>query len=76
MEGVYFPVRVMKKLKAAGVKDRVNLLARRDELAEMGLSDYDVRLVWRRLGIKPALSADGAPVNGGDSAGSEGRRWA
>ena len=26
MEGVYFPVRVMKKLKAAGVKDRVDLL--------------------------------------------------
>ena len=71
MEGVYFPVRVMKKLKAAGVKDRVDLLARRDELAEMGLSDYDVRLVRRRLGIKPVLSAEGVPVNGGDSAGSK-----
>ena len=71
MEGVYFPVRVMKKLKAAGVMDRVDLLARRDELAEMGLSDYDVRLVRRRLGIKPVLSAEGVPVNGGDSAGSK-----
>ena len=70
MEGVYFPVRVMKKLKAAGVLDRADLLERLDALAEMGLSDYDVRLVRRRLGVKPSLLGEaGAGGSGGAEAG-------
>ena len=65
MEGVYFPVRVMKKLKAAGIMDRADLLARCDDLAALGLSDYDVRLVRRRLGVKPSLAADAASSSDG-----------
>ena len=64
MEGVYFPVRIMKKLKAAGIMDRADLLARSDDLAALGLSDYDVRLVRRRLGLKPSLGAEVIPSSG------------
>ena len=69
-------MRVVKKLKTAGVEDRADLLARCDDLSVLGLSDYDIRLVRRRLGWKPAVEVAAVEAIGdlpgaGDRAGPE-----
>ena len=51
MFGVYFPPRIMKQLRAAGISTRAELAARLDDLGF--LSDYDARLVRRELGWRP-----------------------
>ena len=52
MLGVYFPPRINRSLRAAGVSTRAQLDARLDDLTEI-LSDYDARFVRRELGWRP-----------------------
>lgn len=68
MFGVYFPPRINRLLRAAGISTRAQLVARLDDLTEI-LSDYDARLVRRELDWRPPafeLSAAGdAPAGVG-----------
>ena len=60
MTSYYFPVRIARVLKAAGIRNQSQIYLRAAELEALGLSASDAALVRRRVGwipIAPVLDA-------------------